>query len=223
MWGFSVVVLSVLGMGSLFVLAATVQKLLSFRAEVQRMRIASELDETPALRVGSDRDGLADLREADMLLANAEGDFDHGLRRLKWTLIGLGGAPADREAQLVAACRELLEANQAVKQAALKLHGFDATGIDEVPLFHDPVRELAGQGRWGAFALLSLTPRFVGGIYSYRRVKSQLVPLLDATRTLQEQVASYRKTHEPAPVRRRSVRQRVETARPLAARRFAAA
>ena len=223
MWVFSILMVALVAMGSLFVLAATVQRLLSFRAEVVRMRLADEVDEAPASLSAGLRDGLSDLQDADLLLATAEGAFAHALKRLKWTLVGLGGDPGLRESQLASASRDLLEANQAVQQASMKLAGFGAEGVGEVPLFHDPVRELAAQGRWGAFAFFWLMPRFVRGVYSYRRVRAQLVPLLAATRELQDQVGSYRKTHEPAPPRRQSLRQRVDTARPLAARRHAAA
>ena len=201
-------------LGGLFLMAASVSKLLSFRRELQRMRIADETDIAPGRMVASNRSGIADLREADMLLSTAEGTFAHALKRTKWGLLGLTD-PQRQEAELAAACRELLEANDAVRQAALKLPHFEAQGIDEVPLFNDPVRHLAAQGRWGAFAFFSLAPRFVRGIYAFRRVRAQLIPLLDATRELQDQVATYRKTHEPAPIRRHSVRQRVEGARGL--------
>jgi len=207
----------VLCFGGLFLMAASIQKLISFRAELHRMRIADELDEAdhgPGRVVASNRSGIDDLREADMLLSTAEGTFTHALKRTWWGLVGLGN-PERQEAELAGACRELLEANEAVKQAAMKLPAFEAAGIDDVPLFHDPVRHLAAQGRWGAFTFFSLMPRFFRGAYGFRRVRAQLVPLLAATRELQDQVGSYRKTHEPAPERRSSLRSRVESARGL--------
>lgn len=222
MWMLALVGLAVTAMAGLFVLAATVQRLLSFRAEVVRMRLMEGAEPATPVAVAGDRRGIVDLREADMLLSSAENTFRFAHRRVLWSLVGLGGDPAQREADLVAACRELLEANQAVQQAALKLPGFEADGVADVPLFHDPVRELAGQGRWFAFAFFSLAPRFVRGAYSFRRVRAQLLPLLDATRDLQDQVGRYRKTHEPAPPRRPSLRHRVDTARPLGIHRLAA-
>jgi len=209
-------------LGGSFLLLVTVQKLLNFWRELKRMRIADEVEPELGRVVASTRSGIVDLREADMLLSTAEGTFTHARKRTWWGLVGLAN-PERQEAELTSACRELLEANEAIKQAAIKLHDFDAKGVDEVPLFHDPVRHLAAQGRWGAFAFFSLTPRFVRGIYGFRRVRAQLLPLLDATRELQAQVATYRKTHEPAPERRHSLRHRVETAKGLRVHHPAAA
>lgn len=181
-----------------------------FRSELVRIRLSDDLDEVRVREVPTGRDGVSDLREAASLLISAEGGFRSGMRRARWELVGLGN-PELRLIELATASGELLQAQKAVRQANLKLPNLGVDAGQDVPVFHDPVRALAARGHWGLWAFLSVMPRFVRGIYGYRRTRRQVLELLDVTESLLEQVDAYRKTVEPAPVRI-SLRDRVALA-----------
>lgn len=198
------------GVGTLMLALAAFRTVSRFRSELVRIRLSDGLDEVRVREVPTDRDGVSDLREAVSLLISAEGGFRSGLRRARWELVGLGN-PELRLIELATASGELLQAQKAIRQARLKMPNVGIEAGQDVPVFHDPVRALAARGRWGTWAALSVLPRFVRGVYGYRRTRAQILELLEVTEALLEQVDAYRKTVEPAPVRI-SLRDRVALA-----------
>ncbi len=185
----------------LFLLLATVRRISMFFSELRRIRLADGLDEVMVTEVATERPVYGDLRDASALLLAAEGGFRSGLSRARWEMVNLGN-PELREMELMTACGQLLQAQAAIRQANLKLPSQAIDAGQDVPVIHDPVRALAARGRWVSWALFTLAPRFVRGIYGYRIIRAQVRELQAVTDELQERVEGSRRTVEPAPVRR---------------------
>jgi hypothetical protein len=183
-----------------------------FVRELRRIRIAAELDETGP-EYPTDHAGIVDLRDAAQLLTAAEGGLVHGRRRAFWEMFPLMGDAELRRQGLTTATGELMMARQAMQQAALKLPQLGLEVEDaEVSAFDDPVQSLAASGHWIGWGVLTILPRFVRGIYGYRRISRQTTELLELTRTWMDRVEAVRRTVEPAPQRRMTLAQRAALA-----------